>query len=228
MAKIPLGPGKAPSNFGNEHEPVQLPAKAALPRPLNPLTPASRTSRSVPAIPISAAELAKLGLSEQRDPLPSTPLGSDKVARFVSRVRPAAEQAAAALNVPVEAVIAQWAYESGWGESQLARSHNNLGGIKAYGGWTGKQVTLPTFEKDKSIKVNEPFRAYDSVEDYANDYIKILSKPRYTKALGTNNVTDFGLRLGEAGYHQDSREGYAKALESIAARIRSKLRSTGD
>lgn len=186
------------------------------PRPLlAPLGP------PVPAIAIPPEELKRLGLDE---PVVKHP--PDKVADFVHRVQPAAQLAAAALNVPIEAVISQWALESGWGTSELAAKYNNLGGIKAFGNWTGKKVSMPSFEKNRTVKEVSPFRVYDDLPSYGRDYASFLSTPRYANVRGTNTVRDFAIRLGQAGYHQDDPNSYASQLESIARRVSPLLQQT--
>lgn len=187
-----------------------------------PPEPSTNSSTPVPAIPLTEQELISLGLNEPVVQAPlhgSHPRPQDKIAAFVERVAPAAAEAADQLGVPVEAVISQWALESGWGGSELASKYNNLGGIKAYGGWKGQTVNMPSYEKDRSVKEVSPFRVYPTVEDYARDYTNFLGSKRYQSVHGTNDVRSFALALGNAGYHQDDPAAYANQLESIARRI---------
>jgi flagellum-specific peptidoglycan hydrolase FlgJ len=188
----------------------------------NPDDPSDPLGPPLPAIEIPPEELAALGLSNE-SPLSQKPIATsvpDKVAAFVERVTPAATQAAEALNVPVEAVISQWALESGWGGSELAQKYNNLGGIKALGtSWKGEKVEMPSYEKDRSVKEVSPFRVYKTLGDYATDYTALLNNQRYAPVRGTNTVRDFGMALTKAGYSQDSPESYASQLESIARRV---------
>lgn len=143
----------------------------------------------------------------------------DKIRRFIDTVSDAAKSAADQLRIPVIAIMAQWAYESGWGTSQLAAKYNNYGGIKSGGDWNGEVVILGTDEKDHSEHIAAAFRVYPDVQSYADDYVKLLKKERYSKVLNTDTVRDFATALIDAGYCQDSVRSYAEALESIAERI---------
>lgn len=60
----------------------------------------------------------------------------------------AAATQARATGAPINPVIAaaQAALESNWGQSQLAREANNLGGVKAGSQWGGPVIELPTRE----------------------------------------------------------------------------------
>jgi flagellum-specific peptidoglycan hydrolase FlgJ len=133
---------------------------------------------------------------------------------------PAAERVAASLSVPTNAVLAQWAYESGWGNSKLAKDGNNFGGIKTGGSsWKGQKISLPSKEKDGTEIAVSSFRKYESPEAYADDFIAFLGKPRYKNVKGAESAEDYAMRLGKAGYHQDTDGKYAKQIASIAKKL---------
>lgn len=204
-----------------------------------------KTLRSVPAIPLTPEETAAINAlpdtAELRTEVPElaskAPIAGTEQHRsdinwidvaervapenrsFILKVGPAAEQTAKQLNVPVAGVIAQLALESGWGKSSLASHHNNFGGIKATPNWTGDVVEMPTYEKDRTEKINAKFRSYASPEDYMKDYAALLSKPRYANARGTNDAASFGLELTKSGYSQDDPMAYSQQLASIARRL---------
>lgn len=144
---------------------------------------------------------------------------TDKFEDFVAKFTPAAEKVARVLVVPVEAVLAQWAYESGYGQSRLSKEAHNFGGIKAGKSWKGKVLKLLTKEKDGTETEHADFRSYDSALEYADDYLALMENTRYRFVGGANTAYEFGMRLGRAGYHQDTPEKYAEALESIAQRL---------
>lgn len=140
----------------------------------------------------------------------------DSPASFVQAMWPYAEQAATAMNVAPEAVLAQSALESGWGSKVMmrpdGRSSFNLFGIKAGADWQGDTVTVPTreFIGGKQVTVMETFRAYDSYADSFNDYMAFLSgNPRYQSALtaGGRDPAAFGHALQRAGYATDPQYG---------------------
>ena len=65
---------------------------------------------------------------------------------FIMRLTTAAISSAKATGVPSSITIAQAALESAWGESGLAKTGNNLFGIKADSLWRGQTLTLNTKE----------------------------------------------------------------------------------
>jgi flagellum-specific peptidoglycan hydrolase FlgJ len=145
--------------------------------------------------------------------------GADHVSQFVLQNSEAADIAAKALGVPQSAVLAKWALESGWGRSSLARDGHNLGGIKALRDWDGEVMEMNTREKDGTKVQRDPFRKYADTKEFAEDYVKFLGTKRYKDVPGAKDAYEFGLRLGRAGYHQDTPEKYASKLQSIERRV---------
>ena len=81
--------------------------------------------------------------------------------------------------------MAQAAYESGWGKSELASKYNALFGIKAQKGYIGTKVYLGSTEERNGEIVPESsyFRTYRNVFDGLVDRNKFLKEnSRYTKA----------------------------------------------
>ncbi len=114
--------------------------------------------------------------------------------------------------------MAQALLESGDGNSGLAKNHNNIFGIKASSGWTGKTVTMDTTEvvNGKPITVKAAFRKYDTVFDSLVDRIKFLkNNSRYTKAGVFSAATpeQQAKALLTAGYATDPQ--YATKLINI-------------
>lgn len=138
---------------------------------------------------------------------------STRVRDFVDRVRPHAERAAAALGVPMRAVIAHAALESGWGQHAPG---DNFFGIKAHGQWSGEASLRATLEFDGTSlrQQNERFRNYGGVEAAFGDYVDFLrSNPRYADALKAREGETFLQRVAEAGYATDPH--YADKLERV-------------
>lgn len=140
---------------------------------------------------------------------------------FVSRVLPAAEQAAQRLGVAPIALIAQSALETGWGQAvpryaDGSTSHNMFG-IKAEDSWKGKTIGITTIEYVNGIaqRRQERFRAYDSFEESFSDYANFLSaNPRYSQALQVGGDSGrFVEELQAAGYATDPQ--YANKLKGI-------------
>ena len=134
---------------------------------------------------------------------------------FVKSLWPLAQQTGKALGVAPQAILAQAALETGWGQAIMqqpdGRSTHNLFGIKADGRWEGERVVMPTLEYthdkvgSKAGMRNELFRSYDSYAASFADYANFLrTNPRYGQALlsGQNPVL-FTQALHQAGYATD-------------------------
>ena len=89
------------------------------------------------------------------------------------------------------------------GGSKLSRESNNFFGIKSSKKWGGKTYNIDTGEviKGKKVIVNADFRAYNSVKDSIEDYIKLLKEnPRFSNVLKAKTVKDQAIELKKAGY----------------------------
>ena len=137
----------------------------------------------------------------------------ERVQAFVERILPHAERAAAALGVPVRAVIAHAALESGWGAHAPG---DNFFGIKAHTSWSGSASQRATLEFDGTAlrPQHESFRNYSGVGAAFGDYVDFLrSNPRYSEALQSRDGLAFLQRVAEAGYATDP--DYAQKLERV-------------
>lgn len=139
---------------------------------------------------------------------------------FVRSVWKAAQSAAETLGVPVKALVAQAALETGWGRHVIrdgeGRSSFNFFGIKSHRDWRGDSVKVPTLEYRDGVAAKElaSFRAYDSLEQSFRDYADFLrSNPRYEKALRAGDADEFVQGLQEAGYATDP--AYAEKIRKI-------------
>ncbi|MCR4286675.1 MAG: glucosaminidase domain-containing protein [Deltaproteobacteria bacterium] len=86
---------------------------------------------------------------------------------------------------PLEFILAQAAYETGWGEHVIPGS-NNLFNIKADPSWKGPKKMSTTTEyvgigdDAAPIRVHDKFRAYGSYKESMYDWLDFLrSNPRY-------------------------------------------------
>ena len=89
------------------------------------------------------------------------------------------------------------------GGSKLSRESNNFFGIKSSKKWGGKTYNIDTGEviKGKKVIVNADFRAYNSVKDSIEDYVKLLKEnPRFSNVLKAKTVKDQAIELKKAGY----------------------------
>lgn len=130
---------------------------------------------------------------------------------FVKSLWPLAQHTGKVLGVAPQAILAQAALETGWGQAVMqrpdGRSTHNLFGIKADSRWQGEKVVMSTLEYTygKAAKRNELFRSYDSYAASFSDYANFLrSNPRYSQALlSGSNPQMFTAALHVAGYATD-------------------------
>lgn len=148
--------------------------------------------------------------------------GTGKKAEFVQKYLPAAKVVGERLGVPPEALLGQWALETGWGKSITKGTGYNLGNIKAGSKWQGKSVRA----YDRAEKSNDLYRVYDTPEDFAEDYVQFLSKSkRYKNALGSTNAQEFFTGLKQGGYATDPK--YIQSGVSITNDVMKELKSGG-
>lgn len=130
---------------------------------------------------------------------------------FVKQLQPFAQQAAKGLGIDPNALLAQAALESGWGNAVIKNSDGtssyNLFNIKADRSWRGRQAQVSTLEFDQGIarRMNSGFRAYSSFQESFHDYVNFIKdNPRYESALKkVSNVGQYMRELQRAGYATD-------------------------
>jgi len=96
-------------------------------------------------------------------------------------------------HIPASITLAQGLFESGAGQSELARRSNNHFGIKCHTDWTGKRTYYDDDRKD------DCFRVYSSVKDSYEDHSRFLQSKRYSRLF----------RLNQRDY-----KGWAKGLKA--------------
>ncbi len=87
-------------------------------------------------------------------------------------------------GIPASITLAQGLFESGAGQSELARKSNNHFGIKCHSDWKGKR----TYHDDD--RKNDCFRVYSSVRDSYEDHSRFLKTRRY-RSLFNLNIRDY-------------------------------------
>jgi len=198
--------------------------------PSLPLTPAAAMPAMLPLAPTRSG-VSLPGLAPAQPAPPATTPGPDPARAdapfdastpeaFVRSIWPQAQKAAAELDVPAKALVAQAALETGWGRRLAGGKHGsslNLFGIKATGGWKGARVSAGTHEfvGGKRIQERAEFRAYGSVAESFADYTRLIGRDRYAAARGTgDDVHRFATALQKAGYATDP--SYAAKITAIA------------
>ena len=178
---------------------------------------ANSLSGSIGLAEVMVRQLQRGQSSAQADFKPASP------AQFVEQLRPYAQATAEKLGVDADALIAQAALETGWGEHMLrdsrGRASFNLFNIKAHG-WQGPSVASRTLEFDGQTARTESarFRAYDSVQHAFDDYARFLQgNPRYEAALSAGaDAKRFLDGLQAAGYATDPQ--YAAKIQALLNR----------
>jgi LysM repeat protein len=116
--------------------------------------------------------------------------------QYIDKYKSIAIQEMNAFGIPASITIAQGLYESGAGNSELARVANNHFGVKAGLSWNGK-----VYYKDDDNR-NDAFRVYSSAEESFRDHSNFLKKRNYA-ALFQLDITDYkgwARGLKKAGY----------------------------
>ncbi len=142
---------------------------------------------------------------------------------FVRDLWPHAERIGARLKVLPEAVLAQAALETGWGQNVPRRSDgsssNNLFGIKAGRDWHGGSIVRATIEFVGGIaeQVKARFRAYPDIAAAFDDFAALIeTSPRYAGVRERGGDTAaYAQALQDAGYATDPQ--YAVKIRGVAA-----------
>jgi flagellar protein FlgJ len=134
---------------------------------------------------------------------------------------PAVRRATESLNVSPEAVLAQSALETGWGQRMPKLADGspsyNMFGIKAGDDWHGARAVADTMEIVDGVATPKKvaFRAYASPEESVADFAKLLTNsPRYKEALASaGDAQSYIDSIGRAGYATDPE--YSNKLSHI-------------
>lgn len=113
-------------------------------------------------------------------------------------------------------LTAQWAHETGRGQSMM---NFNFGGIKGTGP-SGLTATYATTEGwgNSERQIHDGFRAYDSAEQGATDYMSLLVRryPNAVNAAQQENPVQFVQALKDGGYFTGNPTAYANSVSSLA------------
>ena len=122
-----------------------------------------------------------------------TPLTSQQ---YIARYKDIAIKEMNQYGIPASITLAQGLYESGSGNSELARNANNHFGIKCTSDWKGR-----SYYKDDD-QHNDCFRVYDRAEDSFRDHSNFLKRKNYAFlfTLDKNDYKDWAYGLKKAGY----------------------------
>lgn len=114
-------------------------------------------------------------------------------------------------------LTAHTSIESGWG-NQLSRKNNNFGGIKGKG---SGMVKTKEYSPERGYYItNDSFKSYASIDDFANDFVKML-KNRFRAFDGTPN--QYLANLKKHRYFTARLEDYQKIFNSRLRTVNSLL-----
>ena len=123
---------------------------------------------------------------------------------FVEDMTAAYTKALAARGISTDyakMLVAQDALESNWGKSSLAKDFN-FGGIKAINGTPFVEKETKEYSAGKGMhKTKSKFRKFNSLDEYVNYKINLLSGKRYQAFTG--DPTQFYHRIKAGGYATD-------------------------
>lgn len=133
--------------------------------------------------------------------------------------------------------IAQAAFESGWGKTNVARTANNFWNITAGSLWRGPVLVVPNGDISYAqsdcqkqnrpmtrqpngrlaCKVDQTWRRYQTVNESVADYWQFLGGRYATarEALRAGDVVGFSTALAAKGYYTAPVEEYTKNMKSI-------------
>jgi flagellum-specific peptidoglycan hydrolase FlgJ len=116
--------------------------------------------------------------------------------QYIERFKAIAIQEMNLYGIPASITLAQGLYESGSGNSELAKNANNHFGIKCTSDWKGR-----SYYKDDDNK-NDCFRVYDRPEDSFRDHSNFLKRKNYAHLfeLDKNDYQGWAYGLKAAGY----------------------------
>ena len=133
---------------------------------------------------------------------------------FVKDMTAAYTKALAARGISTDyakMLVAQDAIESNWGKSSLSKVFN-FGGVKAVKGTPFVEKETKEHSAEKGMhKTKSKFRRFNSLDDYVNYKISLLSGKRYQAFIG--DPSQFYSRVKDGGYATDP--NYVAKLTNI-------------
>ena len=162
---------------------------------------------------IGAASGAPHNVEPQRTPVSVSDLRA-AIGRAYQRVTGHAPSARI-----VQSLTAQASVETGSGRAMY---NFNFGGIKGAGP-EGQTASCMTHEviAGKDVTLRQNFRAYSSLDQGADDYVRVLVA-KFGGALpsaASGDLSGFAHALKQAGYYTASENDYAKALSNAAGQL---------
>lgn len=148
---------------------------------------------------------------------------------FIKQYLSPARKAGECFGINPVVILAQSAIETGWGESTLAKEHNNFFGITAFGRpntfWKGPKTDLSENGGIPSLW----FRKYETPEDSFMDYARLIHTAYPVAASLSNTPSAFAKEIAYSKYisevNGDNRAAYQRMLVSISGFVEKLLLS---
>jgi len=115
-------------------------------------------------------------------------------------------------GINAQIAVAQLRLESANGTATSAR--HNYGGIKALPGQKTEYADTQEFIGGRMVGKREPFRSFNTPEEFVDAYIQLITNRRYGAAYRMVDNLDAANAIRAAGYATDP--SYAKKLAGIA------------
>lgn len=146
-----------------------------------------------------------------------------KQVMFVKKYLPDATKAGETTGLNPVVILAQAAFESGWGTSKLAREHNNFFGLTGYGSpneyWSGKRI--PAGRPPCLLY----FRSYSTPAESFLDFARLIRSCYYLAWSVSSKPEAYAHEIAYSPYiHEgngDNRAVYKASLISICRDIES-------
>jgi hypothetical protein len=146
-------------------------------------------------------------------------MANKNIEQFIATYGPVAQQVSKEINVDPNVLLSQWGVESRWGQSDMAKTHHNVGGIKDFSGHGLEAKDNKTGSVDKYVKFEDPevFGMYYADQIKRNFPLAVNTGPdlgAFTRGLATGkNGSYFGVPVHD----------YEKSLASAQAALPSEI-----
>lgn len=130
-------------------------------------------------------------------------MANKNIEQFITTYGPVAQQVSKEINVDPNVLLGQWGLESRWGQTEMAKKHHNLGGIKDFSGAGLEAKDNKTGSMDKYVKFEDPevFGMYYADQIKRNFPLAVNTGPdvgAFTRGLASGkNGSYFGVPVEE-------------------------------
>lgn len=120
---------------------------------------------------------------------------------FFDDLSPYAARASQETGIPAPVILAQWALESNYGQSDLAQRSDNLAGIKFVSSSVAEGVT-------------NGYAKYADYDQFTQDYIRVMNLPYYSQVRSAGSVEGAISALANSPWAESGYDG-GSSLASI-------------